>query len=303
MRTKYALLAIALAAATTISLTGCVDNSTPAPSDTAPAASNAAGVDAAAAALLPDAIKKSGKIIIGIDPTYPPNESKDDAGNPVGWDVELANAMAAKLGVKTDYQVSSFDKIIPSITGGTYDIGVSSFTDNAEREKVVDFVNYFTAGVQWAQQIGKTVDPANACGLTVAVQATTYEETDELPAKSKECTDAGKKAITILKFDKQDDAIDGTGHRPRRRDERRHPRHPVRDLQAEGQNRAGRQVVRRRTVRYRGQQELGPDQGSPEPRCSRWSMTEATRRSSRSGESKAAASTRSPSTRRPRANQ
>ena len=38
------------------------------------------------------------------------------------------------------------------------------------------------------------------------MQATTYEETDELPAKSKECTDAGKKAITILKFDKQDDA-------------------------------------------------------------------------------------------------
>jgi polar amino acid transport system substrate-binding protein len=60
--------------------------------------------------------------------------------------------------------------------------------------------------VQWAQQIGKKVDPANACGLTVAVQATTYEETDELPAKSKECTDAGKKEITILKFDKQDDA-------------------------------------------------------------------------------------------------
>jgi polar amino acid transport system substrate-binding protein len=120
--------------------------------------------------------------------------------------VELADAMAAKLGVKTEYQASSFDKIIPSITGGTYDIGVSSFTDNVEREKAVDFVNYFTAGVQWAQPIGKTVDPANACGLTVSVQATTYEETDELPAKSKKCTDAGKKAINILKFDKQDDA-------------------------------------------------------------------------------------------------
>jgi polar amino acid transport system substrate-binding protein len=207
MRSRYALLAIALAAATTISLTGCVDNSTPAPGDTAPAASNAApGVDAAAAALLPDEIKTAGKLIIGMDPAYAPNEFKDDAGNPVGWDVELADAMAAKLGVKTEYQASSFDKIIPSITGGTYDIGVSSFTDNVEREKAVDFVNYFTAGVQWAQPIGKTVDPANACGLTVSVQATTYEETDELPAKSKKCTDAGKKAINILKFDKQDDA-------------------------------------------------------------------------------------------------
>jgi polar amino acid transport system substrate-binding protein len=203
MRSRYALPAIALAAA--LSLTGCVNNSTT-PAESGSNTPGSSAVDAAAVALLPADVKKNGKLIIGIDPNYAPNEYKNDAGNPVGWDVELADAMAAKLGLKTEYQPSSFDKIIPSITGGTYDIGVSSFTDNAEREKVVDFVNYFTAGVQWAQPIGKTVDPDNACGLTVSVQATTYEETDELPAKSKACTDAGKAAITILKFDKQDDA-------------------------------------------------------------------------------------------------
>ena len=203
MRSRYALPAIALAAA--LSLTGCVNNSTTPAASGSDTPTNTA-VDAAAVALLPADIKKNGKLIIGMDPTYAPNEFKDDAGNPVGWDVELADAMAAKLGLKTEYQPSSFDKIIPSVTGGTYDIGVSSFTDNVEREKAVDFVNYFTAGVQWAQPIGKTVDPANACGLTVSVQSTTFEETDELPAKSKACTDAGKAAINILKFDKQDDA-------------------------------------------------------------------------------------------------
>ena len=201
MRTKYALPAIVAAAA--LLLTGCVDNSTETPSS---GDTPAVGVDEAAVALLPEDIKASGKLVIGIDPTYPPNEYKDDAGNPIGWDVDLGNAMAAKLGLTPDYQISSFDKIIPSITGGTYDIGLSSFTDNEEREKSVDFVNYYEAGIQWAQPIGASVDPANACGLTVAVQATTYEETDELPAKSKECTDAGKAAITILKFDKQDEA-------------------------------------------------------------------------------------------------
>ncbi len=203
MRTKYALPAIVAAAA--LLLTGCVDNSTDTPGGNG-GDTPAVGVDAAAAALLPDEIKSAGKLVIGIDPTYAPNEYKDDAGNPIGWDVDLGNAMAAKLGLTPDYQISSFDKIIPSITGGTYDIGLSSFTDNEEREKSVDFVNYYQAGIQWAQQIGKTVDPANACGLTVAVQATTYEETDELPAKSQECTDAGKAAITILKFEKQDEA-------------------------------------------------------------------------------------------------
>jgi polar amino acid transport system substrate-binding protein len=46
----------------------------------------------------------------------------------------------------------------------------------------------------------------DACGKKVAVQATTVQETDELPAKSKKCTDAGKPAITIIPFDGQDSA-------------------------------------------------------------------------------------------------
>ena len=44
------------------------------------------------------------------------------------------------------------------------------------------------------------------CGKKVAVQSTTTQEVDELPAKSKACTDAGKPAIEILKFDGQDAA-------------------------------------------------------------------------------------------------
>ncbi len=202
MRTKYAIPVIVAAAA--LLLAGCVDNSTGQPSSGGD--TPAVGVDEAAAALLPDDIKESGKLVIGIDATYPPNEYKDDAGKPIGWSVDLGNAIAAKLGLTPDYQISSFDKIIPSITGGTYDMGLSSFTDNEEREKVVDFVNYYEAGIQWAQAVGGDVDPANACGLTVAVQATTYEETDELPAKSQECVDAGKKPINILKYEKQDEA-------------------------------------------------------------------------------------------------
>ncbi|HTN57398.1 MAG TPA: ABC transporter substrate-binding protein [Protaetiibacter sp.] len=202
MRTKYTMPAIVAAAA--LLLVGCVDNSTTEPGGGGD--SPAVGVDEAAVALLPDDIKKSGKLVIGIDATYPPNEYKDDAGEPIGWEVDLGNAMAAKLGLTPEYQISGFDKILPSVTGGTYDIGLSSFTDNEEREKVVDFVNYYEAGIQWAQAIGGSVDPANACGLTVAVQATTYEETDELPAKSQECVDAGKEPINILKYEKQDEA-------------------------------------------------------------------------------------------------
>ncbi|MEX1078430.1 MAG: ABC transporter substrate-binding protein [Homoserinimonas sp.] len=201
MRTKYGFAAMAVIAA--VALSGCVDNSTP---DTAPEDKVDVTIDDAAAALLPADIADAGVIVAGIDLAYAPNEYKAEDGSPEGWSIDLADAMAAKLGVTMDYRASSFDKIIPSVTGGTYDIGYSSFTDTVEREKSVDFVNYYNAGIQWAQPIGGNVDPAHACGLTVAVQATTYEETDELPAKSEECVANGDEPINILKFESQDEA-------------------------------------------------------------------------------------------------
>jgi polar amino acid transport system substrate-binding protein len=204
------ILPIAVMGAAALLLAGCVDNSggSGGSGSGSTGGKNAYGVtkDDALAKTLPDSVSKAGKLTIGIDATYAPNEYKDSNGKVVGWDVDLADAIAAKLGVSTDYTISKFDNIIPSITGGRYDLGVSSFTDTTEREKQVDFVNYYNAGVLWASAKGKDVDPDNACGLKVAVEAGTYEDTDEVPAKSKACTDAGKAAIQVLKFDGQDQA-------------------------------------------------------------------------------------------------
>ncbi len=158
------------------------------------------------AALVPDKIKSSGKLIVGVNQPYAPNEFKDSSGKIVGFDVDLMDAVGKVLGLTPQYTEAAFDKIIPAIQAGTYNVGMSSFTDNKEREKTVDFVTYFSAGIQWAAPAGKTVDPNNACGLKVAVQATTTEDTDEIPAKSKACTSAAKPAINKLKFDRQDDA-------------------------------------------------------------------------------------------------
>jgi len=81
---------------------------------------------------------------------------------------------------------------------------MSSFTDTKAREQSVDFADYFNAGIQWAQQAGKpTIDPDNACGLKVAVQSTTEEDTNEVPAKSAACVAAGKPAIVKSSYDDQ----------------------------------------------------------------------------------------------------
>ncbi|WP_314147901.1 ABC transporter substrate-binding protein [uncultured Leifsonia sp.] len=205
MRIRIAAPAVALAAVAALALTGCVDNSTPSGSSTTNAASDVKKDDTLANQL-PDKIKSAGSLTVGMDNTYPPNEYKDDNGQPVGWEVDFTNAIAAKLGLKVNYAIAKFDNIIPSVTGGKDDFGMSSFTDTTEREQQVDFVNYYNAGILWASAKGKTVDPDNACGLKVAVQSTTYEDTDEVPAKSKKCTDAGKPAIQALRYDNQDDA-------------------------------------------------------------------------------------------------
>lgn len=201
MKIRYAIPA--LAAAALLTLTGCTntDGATDTSKEDAPATS--VEVDEAAVALLPAEIKDSGVLRIGTDAEYPPNEYKDADGNPVGWGVDLAEAVSSKLGLTPEWEILGFDSIIPRIQEGALDMGSSSFTDTVERQKSVDFVNFLNAGSLWAAATGSDIDPDNACGLTVAVQAGTVQHTDELPAKTKACTDAGKDAIEILPFDGQ----------------------------------------------------------------------------------------------------
>jgi polar amino acid transport system substrate-binding protein len=203
-RGKIWRIATVFAVTGVLALSGCSSKSNES-SETTPAAPSAEKVDAIANTV-PEAIKSSGKLIVGVNIPYAPNEFKDPSGKIVGFDVDLMNAIAATLGLKAEYREADFAKIIPSIQGDTFNVGMSSFTDTKEREQTVDFVTYFSAGIQWAQRPGSGIDPNNACGKKVAVQATTTEETEELPAKSKACTDAGKPAIDIVKFDAQDAA-------------------------------------------------------------------------------------------------
>ncbi len=197
--------AMCLLAGGVLVLGGCADNS-----DSSSSGSTGTTVQVEKhddiAALLPDKIKNSGKLVIGVNVPYAPNEFKDDKGKIIGFDVDLMDAVAEVLGVTPQYTESDFDKIIPAIQAGTYDMGMSSFTDTKEREQTVDFVTYFSAGVQWAQQTGKPIDPNNACGKKVAVQSTTVEDTDDVPTKSAACEAAGKPPIEKVKFDRQDDA-------------------------------------------------------------------------------------------------
>lgn len=186
-------------------LSGCASNTEGGGAREGAVAVEVDKVDAIAAEL-PGGIASDGKLVVGVNIPYSPNEFKDPDGKIVGFDVDLVDAVAKVLGVTAEYAEADFDRIIPLIQAGTYEMGMSSFTDTKEREQAVDFVTYFNAGVQWAQPAGKSVDPNNACGLRVGVQTTTIEDIEEVPAKSAACVAAGKEPIELVKFDSQDDA-------------------------------------------------------------------------------------------------
>ncbi len=189
-----------------LGLTACgekTEDSAEGPAKTAPTVS----ADSALAAQVPEDIKADGVIKIGVDSSYAPNEYLDTDGKTVvGWDVDLFDAVAAKLGLKTEWVTSNFDDIVPGVTtSGKYETGVSSFTINPERLKQATMVSYFNAGTQWFAKEGATIDPDDACGKKIAVQKATVQVPD-IEKRSKDCTDAGKPAIKISQYQGQDQA-------------------------------------------------------------------------------------------------
>ena len=202
-------LTLALASVTALSLAGCGSNSLsgePAGS-TAPSASVSVSQNSDLAVKLPEKVKASGTIVIGTDASYAPNEFLASDGKTVqGMDVDLFNAVAAKFGVKTQWQPADFTSIITGVQGKKYDIGISSFTINAERKKQATMVSYFSAGTQWATAKGnpKGVDIDKPCGKTIAVQTGTVQETEDLPIRKKDCDPSQK--INVLSYERQDQA-------------------------------------------------------------------------------------------------
>lgn len=197
-------LSVLVVGGLTLGLAACGSNSlstdSGGSSSTSGGSTASATVDPALAAKLPAKIKSAGKIVVGTDATYAPNEFLASDGKTVqGMDVDLFNAVAAKFGVTVDYQPAGFDSIILGVTGGKYDMGISSFSVTDERKKQVNMVSYFTAGTQWVTATGnpKGVSADNACGLSIGVQKGTTQA-DDLTARSKKCTDAGKPAITLV---------------------------------------------------------------------------------------------------------
>lgn len=202
--------AVAGAAVLALALSGCGGGSGSDSGGSSGAKSPAPKVteDKALSAKVPAAIKQMGTVTVGTDSSYAPNEFLAEDGKTVeGFDVDLFNAVMAKLGLKASYESAKFGVIIGGVQSGKYTVGVSSFTINQDRLKQANMVSYYSAGTWWATKKGNpsSVQPDNACGKKIAVQTDTVQ-VDDITGRSKKCTSAGKKAITIDQYEGQDQA-------------------------------------------------------------------------------------------------
>jgi polar amino acid transport system substrate-binding protein len=139
--------------------------------------------DDAIAGAAANAVSQSGQLSVASDATYPPMEffSKDNSTTVIGADADIAKALGQVMGLEASVQNTPFDSILPGLTAGKYDLGISSFTDTLDRQKTNDFVTYAQAGTSFYASTSSNLNPTglqDLCDHSVAVEKGTTQQED-----------------------------------------------------------------------------------------------------------------------------
>lgn len=154
----------------------------------------------ACAADLPEAVRRAGTFRLSVNSTYAPMEFHDPATNELqGLDVDLAEAIAKRLGVGIVWTDVPFDQLIPSLQTGRTDFIISGLSDRASRREAMDFVDYLGTGPQLFVLDGSPAKaPSDLCGMKVGtVRSTSFPVEIESWSKAN-CAPAGKSAIQYV---------------------------------------------------------------------------------------------------------
>ena len=93
-----------------------------------------------------DKIKKDGKLVIGTSPDYPPFESLDKDNKVIGFDIDIMDAVAKKMGVKLEIVQIGFDSLISALNAKKFDVMAAGVSVTEERQKSVDFSKPYLIG-------------------------------------------------------------------------------------------------------------------------------------------------------------
>ncbi|TQK68415.1 ABC transporter substrate-binding protein [Nocardioides sp. SLBN-35] len=197
------LSAAALALALPVLLSACGGSSE---ADEKPSYDKSAPLHSA----LPKDLQGKKSITIASNVEYPPFEFLDtDNKTVLGIDREIADGLEKQLGIDIEFDNIAFDAIIPGLASGRYQMAMSAMTDNLERQKEVDFVDYFAAGagiMTHEADADKYTTLADMCGTTVAVVKGTTE-VPQAEEASKQCEADSKDPIKATVFPGQNQVI------------------------------------------------------------------------------------------------
>jgi len=119
-----------------------------------------------------DRVHDRGVLVVGTEPEFPPFESLDENGKLVGFDIDLARAIAEDLGVDVRFETMAFDSLPSALGVGKIDVILSGMTATAERAKSRAFTDsYFRT--QLCLLVGKDAaiqKPQDADGKRVVVK-------------------------------------------------------------------------------------------------------------------------------------
>ena len=155
---------------------------------------------AADAAGLPETFRQAGLFHLSVNATYAPMEFHDPSSNELkGLDVDLAEAIAKKLGVTIVWTDVAFEQLIPALTTGRSDFVLSGFSDRASRRETMDFVDYLGTGPQFfTLEAGVIKATGDLCGTKVGtVRSTSFPVEIEKWSKAN-CEVSGKPAIQYV---------------------------------------------------------------------------------------------------------
>jgi ABC-type amino acid transport substrate-binding protein len=159
-----------------------------------------------------DKVKADGVITFGTEGTYPPFTYHDAKTQKlVGYDVEVATAVAKKMGVEAKFAETTFDSIFAGLTSKRFDAVANQVTENPERAKLYSLSDPYTVSegvIVVKADNTKVKSDADLKGLTTAQSATTtFAKTAKEAGAKLEAVEGFSQAITLVKQGRVDATI------------------------------------------------------------------------------------------------
>jgi polar amino acid transport system substrate-binding protein len=159
--------------------------------------------DREAVKLLPADLQKGGTITMAADLHYPPTSFlAEDNKTPIGYNVDIAHLLGAKLGLKVEIENVTWDGVIPGIAANRYDFTATNMSPTSERLEVLDMITYWEAGSSLIVAKGNPLDLSLAdqstCGQRIAVMTGSTQQETYLPELSAACQAAGEEPVEAV---------------------------------------------------------------------------------------------------------